>query len=156
MSVKRTSTKKAQAPLIIEPHPKEYSGYPFITLIMYRKQHMLAIIDNMDGDEIHAYVLDACTAEGINEELLIMAAADWYNTHRTSYPVSIEFSRIGIAHQTSKIYRTLNMEYVSRVIGPVSKFPMAVVKSVKRRRRKSVPNGVEVVDNVLHLEAFFE
>lgn len=157
MTTKRTHKKKTDAPLIVEPHPKEYTGYPFITLIMYRKQHMLAVVDNMDGDNIHAYVLDACGAEGINEEQLIATIADWYENNRFEYPVSVEFSRLGITAQTSRIYRTLNAEYVSRVIGPVSKFPMSTVKNIKRRRRKAVPNGVEVISgNVVRLDHLFE
>lgn len=147
--------KKGNVPLIIEPHPKEYKGYPFITLIMYRKQHMLAIVDNVDNDSIKAFVLDVCNAEGVNEESVIITAAQWYERNKNNYPISIEFSKRGMTNDTSKIYKSLNLEYVSRIIGPVSKFPMEHVKSVKRRRRKTIPSGIEVnkpTDNVVLLQ----
>lgn len=139
--VKEPSVSKTAVPLIVEPHPKDYSGFPFITLIQYRKQPMLTIVDNATDDIIRAFVLDLCGPERVNEELIIQVAAEWYATNRTNFPVSIEFSRLGLSPHTSKIYRSLNVEFISRVIGPVPKYPMANVKSVKRRRRKPIPSA---------------
>jgi len=144
MTVKKKTAKKTNVPLIIEAHPKEYKGYPFVTMIVYRKQPMLAIVDNADDETIKAFVLDYCGAESVNEEFLIVAAADWYFENRSRFPVSVEFSRRGMTSETSRIYRSLNVEFISRVIGPVPKFPMAQVKSIKRRRRKALPAGVEI------------
>ncbi len=157
LSVVPTS-KKGPVPLIIEAHPKDYKGYPFITVIVYRKQPMLAIVDNADDETIKAFVLDYCGAEGVNEEQLILTAAEWYQTNRAAFPVSIEFSRRGLVQETSKIYRSLSMEFISRVIGPVPKFPMGSIKQIKRRRRKPIPAGVEVriETNVLPFDQFFK
>lgn len=142
--VANNTSSKVSHPLIVEPHPKDYSGFPFITLIQYRKAPMLVIVDNADDSSIKAYVLDLCGPERVDEEMLISVAAEWYQTNRTKYPLSIEFSRRGLTPVTSKIFRALNIEFVSRVIGPVAKFPMDTVKSVKRRRRKPLPNSVVV------------
>lgn len=146
-----TVSSKVTHPLIVEPHPKDYSGFPFITLIQYRKSPMLVIVDNADDSSIKAFVLDLCGPEHVDEEMLISVAAEWYQDSRTKFPLSIEFSRKGLTPVTSKIYRALNIEFVSRVIGPVSKFPMNTVKSVKRRRRKPLPSGV-----VVSIEEFLE
>jgi len=149
--------KKAAVPLIIESHPKDYTGFPFITLIQYRKQPMLAIIDNADEEIIRAFVLDLCGPEHVDEEMVIHAAADWYANNKGNYPLSIEFSRRGMTSITSKIYRALNIEFVSRVIGPVPKYPLTTVKSIKRRRRKPIPSGVEIHGtNVVSLEQLFK
>lgn len=139
-----SSVKKAPVPLIIEPHPKDYSGFPFITLIQYRKHPMLTIVDNADDTSIRAFVLDLCGPENVSEELIIQTAAQWYADNRAGIPISVEFSRLGLAPLTSKIYRSLNVEFISRVIGPVPKYPMSTVKSVKRRRRKAISNVVEI------------
>ena len=141
---KTKTTEKKSAPLIVEPHPADYTGFPFITLIQYRKSPMLAIVDNADDSVMRVFVLDLCGPEGVKEEELIAIASDWYDNNRSNYPISIEFSRKGIVQSTSKIYRALNIEFVSRVIGPVPKYPMSDVKSIKRRRRKPLPVGVEV------------
>lgn len=133
------------APLVIEPYPKEYTGLPFLTLIQFRKQPMLVIVDNVDADSIRAYVLDMCGPEGVDEEKIILIATEWFQSNNTKYPISIEFSRRGMTGETGRIYRTFDVEFVSRVIGPAPSFPMDSVKSVRRRRRKAVPPGVEVV-----------
>lgn len=139
--VKEPSATKPAVPLIVEPHPKDYSGFPFITLIQYRKQPMLTIVDNATDDIIRAFVLDLCGPERVNEELIIQVAAEWYATNRANFPISIEFSKLGLSPHTSKIYRSLNVEFISRVIGPVSKYPMANIKSIKRRRRKPISSA---------------
>lgn len=136
--------EKTRVPLIVEGHPKDYSGFPFITLIQYRKQPMLVIVDNADDDIIRAYVLDLCDPEHVDEELIINIATEWYNINRVNFPISIEFSRRGLTPMTSKIYRALNVDFVSRVIGPVPKYSMNTVKSIKRRRRKSISLAVEI------------
>lgn len=136
--------RKAQVPLIVESHPKDYSGFPFITLIQYRKQPMLAIVDNADNDILRVFVLDMCGPERVDEETIISVAAEWYATNRVNFPISIEFSRRGMTAMTTRIYRSLPVEFVSRVIGPVPKYPMGNVKSIKRRRRKMITAGVEV------------
>lgn len=139
---KNTSVK---CPLIIEPHPVDYNGYPFVTLISYRKQHMLTIVDNYDGQTIDAYVLDLCVAEDVNEEMLIQTASEWYDSDNHNYPISIEFSKRGMTNEMSRIYRSLNVDFISRFIGPVFRYPMNRIKSVKRRRRKTIPSNIEVI-----------
>ena len=149
--------KKQQAPLIIEQHPKEYTGFPFITLIQYHKTTLLCIVDNADLSVIRAYVLDMCGPSNINEEMVVAAAQDWYTNHAEKYPVSIHFAKLGINLDTAKIYRTINIEYVSRAIGPVPKYPMSPTKSIKRRRRKPLPSSVEIhTSNVIQLEELFK
>lgn len=126
-------------PLIVEPHPQEYSGYPFITLVQYRRQPMLVIVDNATPDLVHAFVLDLCGPEGVDEQMVISIALEWHLNSASQYPVSIEFSRAGLTREVSKIYRSLNVEFISRVIGPVPLYDMVSVKSVKKRRRKPIP-----------------
>lgn len=153
----KTPSDKKSAPLIVEPHPADYSGFPFVTLIQYRKQPMLVIVDNADDSVIRAFVLDLCGPEGVNEESLIATVAKWYDSNRSAFPISVEFSRQGLTPQTSRIYRALNIEFVSRVIGPVPKYPMNTVKSIKRRRRKALPVGVEIhKDGALACEQLFQ
>lgn len=149
--------KKTAVPLIVEPHPKEYTGFPFITLIQYRKQPMLVIVDNADDDTVKAYVLDMCGPERVDEETVISVAAEWYANSRGDYPISVEFSRRGMTPVTSKIYRALSIEFVSRIIGPVPKYPMGSVKSIKRRRRKPIAAAVEIhSSNVISAEELFQ
>lgn len=123
-------------PLIVEPHPSDYNGLPFITLIQYSKQAWLTIIDNVDKDCVRAFVLDLCGPESVDEDLIVGVAHEWYATLKGSVPLSVEFARRGLTATSSKIYRTLNLEYVSRIIGPVISYPTDDIKRIKRRRRR--------------------
>lgn len=151
---KKIINKKPTVPLIIEPYPKNYSGYPFITLIQYRKQHILTIVDNSDHEMIAAYVLDLCGPENVSEEMIINIASEWYKNNYTTHPLSIEFSLRGISDLTSKIYRKFSIEYISRVIGPVAFFPLKEIKSVKRRRKKPISTNIEINYQSTKIEEF--
>ena len=142
-----------QAPLFVEPHPEDYEGYPFITLIQYREKHFLTVIDNATETEIGAFVLDLCSPEGLNEEIIITIIAQWYEDSRDRYPLSIEFSKRGIAQELSKIYQIYNTDYVTRVIGPLPKFNMTETKTIRKRKRKTIPRGVEL-HNVVNFSKF--
>lgn len=143
------AARKPTIPLVIEPHPDDYNGYPFITLIQYRKQPLLAIVDNATSEYIHAFVLDVCGPEGVDEEDVIETAIEWYKEGSSTHPISIEFSRRGMTKDTSRIYRSLNVEFISRVIGPVPLYEMSEVKSIKRRRRKPIPANQLVAMNTV-------
>jgi len=148
MPVKK-KTRANVAPLIVEAHPDTYEGYPFITLIQYRRAHVLALVDNSDEQVIKSYVLDYCGPERVDEEKLIAVAAIWYKDFKTQHPLSIEFSRRGLTAEAGRIYRSFNIEFVTRVIGPLPRFEMSETIRVKRRKRKAVPQGVEIVRRVI-------
>lgn len=144
-------TRGNPVPLIVEEYPENYDGYPFLTLIQYRKQHIVTIVDNADEKLIKAFILDLCGPEEVDEKRIVEIAADWYYSRRTRYPISFEFSRLGLSKEVGRIFRKFNIEFVTRVIGPLPKFEMSEVHSVKRRRRKPVPPGMEVTSKLLTL-----
>lgn len=132
-------------PLIVEDHPKEYKGYPFITLMQYRDLHTLLIIDNATDKNIEGFVLDLCGPESVNEELVIETTADWFNSHRDRFPVSFYFSQMGVSEEFSKIFRTYPVDFVTRIIGPMPKFDMESGSSIKRRRKKHLPSNIKLI-----------
>lgn len=150
MSIKKR-VRGNPSPLIIEDHPSTYNGPPFVTLIQHRNQEVLTIVDNADDKTIKAYVIDLCGPERVNEEQFIKVASAWYYVHKQRYPLSVEFSRLGLASSFANIYRTYNTEFVTRVIGPLPKYEMLHVQSIRRRRRKPVPPGVEIIKKQVSL-----
>ena len=136
-------------PLIIEQHPADYAGYPFITLIEYRDKHLLGIIDNATDKMIKAYVLDLCGPSSVNEEFVISVASEWYKNSRDRYPISFEFSKLGVADSVKSIYKSFAVGFVTRVIGPLPKFEMSEVKSIKRRRKKALPANIEIHNKIV-------
>lgn len=131
-------SKKANVPLIIENYPPDYDGYKFISVIKYNDVNTLNIIDNIKNKSIHTYVLDLCRAENVEEDLIIRITEKWYNTKKYDYPLSIEFSKLGLSHIANKILRVYPIDYVTRIIGYVSQFPMSGTKEIRRKRRKSI------------------
>ena len=138
-------------PLIIEPHPADYAGYPFITLIQYRDKDFLGIIDNATDKMIKAYVLDLCGPTYVNEEFVIRIATAWYKESKDRYPISFEFSKLGVADSVKSIYKSFAVGFVTRIIGPMPKFEMSEVKSIKRRRKKALAPGIEIHNKVIKL-----
>jgi len=118
-------------------------------LLQYRNNQQLTIVDNITDKHVRSYVLDYCGPSGVDEEQIISAASGWYANHRDEYPISFEFSRLGISKIVSKIYQTYNIEFVTRVIGPLPRFEMNEIHSIKRRRRKPIPAGMEVRKKLL-------
>lgn len=144
------SKRNSQPPLIVEQHPKEYDGYPFITLIQFKTEHILCIVDNADETTINAYVLDLCGPTQTSEEDIINVAAEWFS-RASSYPLSIEFSKRGMSEQTQHLYKTFHTEFVTRVIGPLPSYPMLSVSKVKRRRKKPISPTIEVKQKVIKI-----
>lgn len=132
-------------PLVIEQHPDDYTGYPFITLIMYGDNVMLTIVDNQDKHNIYAYVIDHCNIENINELDLIKIASTWYYGQK-NYPVSIEFIKQNIPN-INKLYKTFNINYIKRIIGPVPKYNMDLIKKTKRKKCKISDVTLEICYN---------
>lgn len=124
-------------PLIVEPHPETYVGYPFITLIRYNDTNTLNIIDNIISKSMHTYVLDLCAPSDINEIDLISIANDWYcSGNYKLYPLSIEFSKLGMSQMTNKILRVFPVDYVTRIIGPVNEYPMSGYSRCRKRKKR--------------------
>lgn len=125
-------------PLIVESYPSDYDGYEFITLISYNDQEYLTIIDNVTNKNIVAYVLDYCEQTKIDQNKLIDVVNQWFEFERQSYPVSVEFSRLGLSDITGKILRCFPIDYVTRVIGPLPEFDIQGAKKIKKRKKKDV------------------
>jgi hypothetical protein len=136
-------------PLIVEEHPKDYHGYEFITLIKYNDQNYLTIVDNINDDQVIAYVLDFCQHAKIDEEKIIKIANHWYEHNRHLYPISIEFFKNDVARDMSKIIRCFSIDFIVRVIGPIYKYDMQGPVKVKRRKKKSIPKGIEFTDRTI-------
>lgn len=135
--------------IIVESHPQEYTGYPFVALIQHKSSNIIAIIDNVSDKNMRAYVLDLCEPEGINEASLIDVAAEWFEAAAENYPISVEFSKRGLTPATGRIYRTFNLDTISRIIGHVSYFPIDQIYKIKRRKKREIPRTVRVIHRSL-------
>ena len=136
-------------PLIVEEHPEDYNGYEFITLIQYNDDNYLTIVDNSGKKFVDCYVLDLCKTINIEEQDVILIAQDWFDKSKDLYPISIEFSKMGLTQQYSKLLRSFSIDFVTRVIGPLPNFNMSGTFKVRKRKRKPVPEGVRIIQKHL-------
>mgnify|MGYP001300083571 CR=1 FL=1 len=138
-----------QIPLVVEPYPDDYDGYKFITLIRYNDSNTLNIIDNVVNGSINTYVLDLCSPSFVEEERIIEVAYDWFESDRIRHPISVEFSRLGLADEFGKIFRTFPIDYVARVIGPLPEYRMTGAYKIRKRKKKNVPENIEIIRKTL-------
>ena len=137
-------------PLVVEPHPVDYKGYEFITLVRYNDDTFLSIIDNVSKKYIFGYVIDMCSPEQFEEESLIEIAYEWHSTNGNRYPISIEFSKRGLLEKAQTILRAFPLDYVTRVIGPLPHFNMVGPTKVRKRKRKEISKNIEIIRRPLN------
>lgn len=133
-------------PLIIEAHPDNYNGYEFLTLIRYNDNDFINIIDNICNKQIITYVLDFCGPANVDEQFIVNIASSWYQNNRENYPISVEFSKLKLTEQTTKILRYFPVDYVTRIIGPLPEYNMQGPIKVKKRKRRPIPKNMEFIN----------
>ena len=137
------STRKISK-LIREDHPSDYTGYKFITLIQFNDEKFLTIVDRVTDKTISAYILDLCGPQNIDEESILNIAYEWSLSPRKNFPISFEFTRLGIINEVSSIQRSFNKDFIERVIGPLP--AVEVVKAtVKRKKRKKINLPIDTI-----------
>lgn len=142
---------KKPSGLIVEPHPDNYTGLPFITLLQYRKEHFLTIIDDSNDTEIKALVLDLCDPNEIDKTFIITQATEWYQ-NKSHVPISFFFSMSGHSSIVEKIYKTFSTECTTRVIGPLPCYNMDTMPVSRKKRKKATICSYVVANNVIHIK----
>lgn len=116
----------------------------FLSVIEYRRQNYLAIIDNVTSNEVGAYVLDFAQQEHIDLQQLLSAITIWFYRGSGEYPLSFEFSRLGMSPLTNRIYKTFELPHVTRLIGNDFRFDLETPPKIRRRRISLIPAGIEI------------
>lgn len=145
-------TKKPKmlgVPLVAEMHPDGYTGLPYLAMIQYHNKTEIVVVDNCTDTHIRAYVLDLCGPNNLDEVAFLNIVEDWYGTGSPIIPLSIELVRRGLVKQTTTILRSFNIDFVTRVIGPVFKFTAgnASTNKTRRRKRRIIQSDVDVVQS---------
>lgn len=142
----KTKLDTSGVPLVVENHPKQYKGFPFITYIQFHNSNVLAIIDNIHNKQLQCYVLDLCQPEEVDEVAFIEAATRWFESHSHRLPLSVFLNQLDLQDSTNKIYRTYNIEFITRIVGPLFTYPINEVVVTRRKKRKSpTPSKSKVV-----------
>lgn len=130
-------------PLIFEELGSELNQV-FLTLIEFKRVKYLCIVENMVGDEIHAYVLDQLEAEGIDQQWFMSVAIRWFYAASERYPLSFEFAKQGKSDLVQKVLKTFPVGAASRVIGKLFVYNMTGRPKVRRRKVQPLPERIQI------------
>lgn len=137
-------TKKKIPPLIIE-HYMDTTNLCFVSLIEYKREQYLGIIDNITDTELSAFILSHAKPEVIGANDFIRFAIRWFYKSSGKYPLSFEFAKLGLSNKIQPLYKTFDLNYVSRVVGKPFIFEnLNAGTKIKRRRVVQVPEYVEI------------
>lgn len=135
---------KRKIPNLIVEFASDTGNLHYLSVIEYRRQNYLVVVDNITSEEVGAYVLDFAQQEKIDLRALMEVITTWFYRGSHTYPLSFEFSRLGIAGLTTRIYKTFELTHVTRLIGFDFRFDMETPPKVKRRRVSLIPAGTEI------------
>ena len=119
-------------------------NYLYLSLVEYKRETYLCVIDNIKSSEIGAYVLDYADQSGVEVKQFLEAVTRWFYGKSDEHPLSFELAKYGLTDWASGMYRTFDTMYVSRIIGHGFSYSAMEKSKVKRRRVIPLPAGVEV------------
>jgi len=135
---------KKRIPNLVVERAEDQGNYFFLSVLEFRKENYLVIVDNITEEGIGAYVLDYAQQEGIDVKQLISVVTAWFYRGSYRYPLSFEFSRLGMATLTNRIYKNFELAHVTRLIGNAFQYDLTAPPKIKRRRVSMIPAGVEI------------
>lgn len=135
---------KKKIPNLVVERAEDQGNYFYLSVLEFRKENYLVIVDNITEDGIGAYVLDYAQQEGIDLKQLMSVVTKWFYSGSYRFPLSFEFSRLGMAMHTNRIYKNFELAHVTRLIGNDFRYELAAPPKVRRRRVSMIPAGVEI------------
>jgi len=130
-------------PLILE-NLDSNDNHAYLTLIVYKKQKYLVVVDNIVNEEISAFVLDIAETEDIDVNWFISVCNLWFYASSEKYPLSFEFAKLGQLDKVKRIIKTFNINSVSRIVGRIFMYNIQNKPKVKRRKIIPVPEYIEI------------
>lgn len=130
-------------PLILE-NLDSNDNHAYLTLIVYKKQKYLVVVDNIVNEEISAFVLDIAETEDIDVNWFLSVCNLWFYASSEKYPLSFEFAKLGQLDKVKRIIKTFNINSVSRIVGRIFMYNIQNKPKVKRRKIIPVPEYIEI------------
>lgn len=135
---------KKKIPNLIVERVSDIGSLYFLSMIEYKRDNYLTVINNIDEEEVGAYVLDFAQQEQINVQELMTVITRWFYQGSYYHPLSFEFSRLGLTPITNRIYKAFELTHVTRLVGNDFSYDLNASPKIRRRRASMIPAGVEV------------
>lgn len=135
---------KKRIPNLIVEYASDSGNLFFLSVIEYRRKNYLVIVDNITSEEVGAYVLDYAQQEQLDLKQLMNVITYWFYRGSSDYPLSFEFSRLGVTPAANRIYKTFELTHVTRLIGCDFRYNFEEAPKIRRRRVSLIPAGTEI------------
>lgn len=144
MVTKKRTRKNDPPTLIVEPHPEDYNGVPWVTLIQYVGKNHLLVVNTLENDYLWGYSIEAMPNDEC-EVFYHLMDDYWYSRMygdftRKYVPPDQWINERGFSsifgHRLAA-YQTSN---IIRVVGPVRE-PEELSQRRRIKRRKRVDIG---------------
>jgi hypothetical protein len=135
--------KKKIPPLVIE-YVTDPVNLFYLSLIEYKRDNFLSIIDNITKTDVSAFVLDFANQEKINTLNFFSVVTNWFYCSSHLHPLSFELSKTGLSDKMRPLFRTFDINSISRIIGNPFVFDFESITKVKRRKVNIIPSTVEI------------
>ncbi len=119
------------APLMIEQHPVNYTGDPFFTLVRFNNVDYLTIVDSLTSTGITFYDVELLDLEGI--DTTVEDGKRWHDTD-CNIPFSVFLSKNDLNKKYEFALKTIPLDIIQRIIGPVPRFFIGTTPIVKRHK----------------------
>lgn len=116
----------------------------YLSLLEYKREQYLCVIDNITPTEIGAFVLDYADQENIPVKEFLSVVTHWFYSKSEKCPLSVEIARQGLTEGLAPIYKTFDATYVSRIVGNAFTYSAMNKSKVRRRRVVPLPEGIAI------------
>lgn len=116
----------------------------YLSLVEYKRECYLCVIDNITDEGISAFVLDYAEQENVKIPAFLSLVTEWFYKSSDKYPLSVEVAKRNLTEQIAPIYKTFDSTYVSRIIGHAFSYTGLQQNKVKRRRVIPIPEGIPI------------
>ena len=117
----------------LQAEQTELEHLNFLSLVEYKGEEFLCVIDNVGHDTVGVYTLDEIEKYGVNKKKLLEILHNWFFNRSHAIPISIEFNRLGISVKMNNLYKILEKTYITRIVGRTFNFASEEAK-IKRRK----------------------
>ena len=135
--------KRKIPPLIVEALEEQCNLY-MLSLIEYRRNQYTCVIDNVTSSDLRVYVVDQFHPDALTAKEIISEAIYWYYDTAHKQQFSIHLATRGLHSATAPLYKTFDLNGVSRVVGKAFNFPELTKSKVKKRRVLPIQEGIEI------------
>ena len=116
----------------------------YLSLVEYKRENYLCVIDNITPSVIGAYVLDYAEQENVQVDQFLSVTTQWFYGRSERHPLSVEIARLGLTSYVAPIFRTFDTTYVARIVGQAFIYEGINKSRVRRRRVVPIPEGVAI------------